>query len=341
MKEAEEMTNLNLKKNICLNCFKILIDERENNINSISNDITNLKEALNGLTVELESKEVLDLQNLDTENLKEQENQLKLELDDILKEESKTKEELEHIIVELSNLHQEEKNVWEFFNKIEESTMNIEKNKQFILNKYRYYESEIKQFSNMSLIDSLFNITCYDKYGVINGARLGFGSSIIYDEINAGLGYIVFLTSIIAKKFNYEFKNYELIPMGNYSKVVKKKSGMIYELNTYGTSKLCTEKFNDAMVTFLEAIKELDDYLIQNGKIVTSNNSGDLNIKIGDGEINGFSIKYDYYFQENWSQCMKFLLILLKNYIYNSLKKENDEYKQILDKAKILTSINY
>ena len=51
----------------------------------------------------------------------------------------------------------------------------------------------------------------------------------------------------------------------------------------------------------------------------------DAYIKIGNEEINGYSIRYDYNYPDNWSQCMKFLLILLKSYIYFVLKKEDDE----------------
>lgn len=342
MKDADEKTNLNLKKNVCLNCLKLLIDERENTNNAIINDINCLKTALKNLNSDMEAKEVEEINNLNEEDLIQQEIQLNKQLQDLLQEEERSKLEVESYLNELSDLHKEEQNCWDVFGRIEEATLKFEKNKQFVMNKYRYYESEIKQFSNMSLIDSIFSITCYDKYGVINGARLGFGSSIIYDEINAGLGYIVFLVSIVAKKFNYEFKNYELVPMGNYSKIISKKKNSALELNTSGTSKFSTEKFNEALVNFLDAVKELDDYLVLNGKISTYNyEDGDINIKIGNAEINGYSIKYDYNHQENWSQCMKLLLILLKNYIYNALKKEDDEYKQILDKAKILTNINY
>jgi hypothetical protein len=343
MKKTEELTSFNIKKNVCLNCLKSIIDERENTNNAIINDINCLKNAKNNLNSDMLAREVEEINNLNEEDLIQQEIKLNKEINDLIVEDEKTRLEVESHLKELSDLHKEEQNCWDVFGKIEEVTLKFERNKQFVMNKYRYYESEIKQFSNMSLIDSIFSITCYDKYGVINGARLGFGSSIIFDEINAGLGYIVFLTSIIAKKFSYEFKNYELIPMGNYSKILKKKTGYtVYELNTSGTSKLSTEKFNEALVNLLDAIKELDDYLILYGKISTYNyDEGDINIKIGNGEINGYSIKYDYNHPENWSQCMKLLLILLKNYIYNALKKEDEEYKSILDKAKILTNINY
>ncbi len=53
---------------------------------------------------------------------------------------------------------------------------------------------------------------------------------MLYDEINTGWGYIVFLTAIIARKFSFEFKKYELIPMGNYSKIVNRTTKVIYEL---------------------------------------------------------------------------------------------------------------
>lgn len=341
IKEIEEMTNFNLKKNICLNCLEHLVKERENVNSSIVNEITVLKNSLVSMTQDLESKEFDEVRNYKEEDLITEEDNLNQQLEQLRVQETASQEELEKLLNELSELHSEERNYWNVFNQLEEVSIKHDKQKEFTNNKYKSYESEIKQFSNTSLIDCLFNITCFDKYGVINGARLGFGSSIILDEINAGMGYIVFLTSIVAKKYSFEFSKYDLVPMGNYSKIVNKRTGLSYELNTTGISKVSTDKFNESLVMYLEALRELNDYLIINNKINQKTPEGDLNIKIGNEDINGYSIKYDYNYPDNWSQCMKFLLIVLKSYIYFILKKEDDNYREILDKAKILSSLNY
>lgn len=341
IKEIEEMTNFNLSKNICLDCLDYLIKEREQSNAELNSEINLLKESLESINNHTETEEYMKLINIKEEELQSQESEWKKKLNENLLKDKNSNEEMESLLNELSLLYKEEKTYWNTFNQLEEVSLKNERNKNILMSKYKIYENEIKQFSNISILDSVFNITCNDKYGVINGAKLGFDTSIAVDEINAGMGYIIFLTSIVAMKFSFEFSKYELVPMGNYSKIVNKKTGIIYELNTTGISKISTDKFNEALVYYLEALKEMNDFFISNGKVSSSKISDtELSIKIGSEDINGFSIKYDSSKPENWSQAMKYLLILLKSYIYFILKKEDDEYKDILERAKILSNIS-
>lgn len=341
IKEIEEMTNFNLSKNICLDCLDYLIKEREQSNAELNSEINLLKESLESINNHTETEEYMKLINIKEEELQSQESEWKKKLNENLLKDKNLNEEMESLLNELSLLYKEEKTYWNTFNQLEEVSLKNERNKNILMSKYKIYENEIKQFSNISILDSVFNITCNDKYGVINGAKLGFDTSIAVDEINAGMGYIIFLTSIVAMKFSFEFSKYELVPMGNYSKIVNKKTGIIYELNTTGISKISTDKFNEALVYYLEALKEMNDFFISNGKVSSSKISDtELSIKIGSEDINGFSIKYDSSKPENWSQAMKYLLILLKSYIYFILKKEDDEYKDILERAKILSNIS-
>jgi hypothetical protein len=62
----------------------------------------------------------------------------------------------------------------------------------------------------------------------------------------------------------------------------------------------------------------------------------DFNYRIQNDGINSCSIKYDQEHPENFSKCMKYLLTILKFYMNGALKKEDDEYKEILDKASII-----
>lgn len=341
IKEIEEMTNFNLSKNICLNCIEALIKEREQVNSNLSEEIKNLKMSLEALTSDIESKDFQEINGVKEEDLNKEESEVKERLNELKAKDNKLQDEIDGLLNELSFLYSDEKNYWNTFNQLEDVALKHEKNKNFILSKYKIYENDIKQFSNASLIDSIFNITYSDKYGVINGARLGFDTSIVVDEINAGMGYIIFLTSIVASKFGFEFSKYELIPMGNYSKIINKKNGLSYEVNTTGVSKVSTDKFNEALVMYLDALKDLNEFLVSTGKCSQKIPECDLNIKLGNEDINGSSIRYDSSKPEVWAQTMKYLLILLKSYIYFILKKEDDEYKEILDKAKVLSNLNY
>jgi hypothetical protein len=89
------------------------------------------------------------------------------------------------------------------------------------------------------------------------------------------------------------------------------------------------KRFNDAMVVYLECLNELDKYLSKQCYI--SQKSNDFKYELTKDMINGICIQFDYNNPDNWSKCMKSLLIILNNYIFSILKKESDELKNIAD----------
>jgi len=56
---------------------------------------------------------------------------------------------------------------------------------------------------------------------------------MIIDEINSGWGLIVHLTVVISNKFNFQSAKYELLPMGNFSKIIAKDTKIVGELYLY------------------------------------------------------------------------------------------------------------
>lgn len=338
IKEIEELTNFNVKKNICLNCLDKLIKEREWTNQSLSNEKDMLTSALENLMTEIESKDFKSMANYPEEELVSKLEEARQQVDNLKNKEHGLEEELKKLSEELKTLSDEENKYWDEFNDLERNMYLYEKSKTFTKNKINLYEKEIKNFSNANIFTDLFNISFADKYGTINGSRMGAlsGNSILYDEINSGWGHIIFLTSIIARKFNFEFKKCELIPMGNYSKIVNKGTKAVYELTLTSNSKIL-ERFNEAMVVYLENLKELNDFLVPT--IINSiKSSYDFNYKIQNEGINNFSIKLDQNNPETWSQCMKYLLTILKFYINGALKKEDDEYREIIERANIINN---
>lgn len=57
IKEIEELTNFNIKKNICINCLDKLIKERETINNNLTNEINILTNSLETIVSEIESKD--------------------------------------------------------------------------------------------------------------------------------------------------------------------------------------------------------------------------------------------------------------------------------------------
>ena len=337
IKEIEELTNFNVKKNICLNCLDKLIKERESSNFFLASEKDALTKALASLINEIESKDFINMANFPEEGLLAQEKEAETQLATLKAREKECEEELQSLTETLTKLSDEENEYWNNFNDLERNIYFYEKSKTMTKNKINTYEKEIKNFSSTNVFSDLFNISFSDKYGTINGSRMGAlsGNNVLYDEINSGWGYIVFLTCIIAKKFNFEFKKYELVPMGNYSKIVHRSNKTTYEL-TMSSNARVIEKFNEAMIVYLENLKELSEYLLPILNHMKS--SGEFAFNLQNDCINKCSIKFDQNNPETWSQCMKYLLTILKFFINGVLKKEDEEYREILEKSSIINN---
>ena len=140
--------------------------------------------------------------------------------------------------------------------------------------------------------------------------------------------------------YKYNF-SYELIAMGNYSKLVK-RGGQTYELTSYSNYRNL-DKFNEALLAFMELFKELFDYILSNNELkkYIDSNEGKLEVyKVTKDGINNCSLKFDKEHPDTWTQCMKYLLTILKLYILMIIKHDKDYYKDILDKSIIINNNN-
>jgi hypothetical protein len=63
---------------------------------------------------------------------------------------------------------------------------------------------------------------------------------------------------------------------------------------------------------------------------------GEFKYKIEGDKINDKSIKYEQNKWDEWCQCVKWLLTILKYYVTLVLEAENKSYKNILVKANII-----
>ena len=131
------------------------------------------------------------------------------QLEESVKEKEK---ELDLLFKELENVSKEENNFWEDYNNCEKNIYNTQKQKAFIENQTLILTKQIKSLSISNIFSDLFNINFSDKKGTINYCKMAYTTSnTSYDEMNAGWGYIVFLTKILANKFNFESTKWNLV----------------------------------------------------------------------------------------------------------------------------------
>jgi beclin 1 len=93
---------------------------------------------------------------------------------DLLKEREKNLDvELRSLTEELKLLNSEEIKYWEDFSSLEKDIYTYEREKTFAKYKIANYERDTKIFQNKNILKELFNIYYSDKYGSINGFRMG------------------------------------------------------------------------------------------------------------------------------------------------------------------------
>ncbi|KAF8629407.1 hypothetical protein AX15_003461 [Amanita polypyramis BW_CC] len=150
-------------------------------------------------------------------------------------------------------------------------------------------------------------------FGTINGLRLGRIASVQVEwaEINAAWGQMLLLLYTIARKLDFTFEQYRLIPMGSFSRIEKITGDKAtYEL--YGSGDLHlgrlfhNRRFDLAMVAFLDCLKQLMDY------IKSQDNGVDFPHQISKDKIGDVSIKLQFNQEELWTRALRHVLLALK-----------------------------
>ena len=320
--------NLNFPEeiNICLQCLKNINIPKDNLSPTNSNQLI---EKLTQKNIEhinqRYSKEELDLKNYD-EN---EEKKMEEELNKIKTEVEKDESDLNNLLKDLEKMENDENNFCNEFCNLE-TKLYLE-----LINKKNYsglinnLNKKIYRINTTNIFSELFKISFSEKFGSINGCK--FCDPYIsnnYDSINGGWGYIILLTKLLSIKYLFESNKYDLIPEGNFSRIKIKNGGEEIEIGISDMNRTM-EKFNKAMEIYLEYLNEFLDFLKKEGKIeikneenicpkITGNKIKDKCIHIEEGKDKNL---------DNWFQCMKYLLHILKFLICQTLNNENNFYK--------------
>ena len=329
-----KILNFPSESNICYECLRNIKNFRESTIKpNKKKDLENIsKQYMNDLNEKYKKDENI-LKNLTEE---EEQQQLK-ELNDIKNKVEQNESELNLLLKELENIEQKETEFCNEFRDLEIKLYFAEKDISKANDIKLDYENKIRNFSNNNIFSELFQISFGDKHGCINGCKFGDPyNSNNYDSINGGWGYIILLTKLLAVKYMFESCKYDLIPEGNFSKIMNKDTKDEYEIGISDINRT-KDKFNRAMDAYLDYLNEFLNYLIKNGKIEIVNE--DICPKINGKKINNKSILIENKDNiDNWYQSMKYLLTILKFLICQVLINENQSYKNIINNTGIKTN---
>ena len=338
----KQNTNLDfhMEINICKECLQ--------NIKISSNSTADIQKEANSKIQKVcqERIEQLKSKNESEEEFKDytEENEKKIQekLEQMKNEVNQNETQLQNLLVELEETEKKDELFWTEYKNLEKDIFKVERDLSLTSDINLDYQNKIKNFSASNIFTDLFEISVNDKFGIINGCS--FNDPLNYshfDNINAGWGYIAFLTKLIAIKYKIELKDYDLIPLGNFSVIKAKINNKMEIFDLYLTDKQNSKiTFNIGMMKYLDYLKELLKYLSE--QKILEEKTMEICPKIEGNKINGISIKIESEKLENWYQAMKNLLIIMKFLISQILSQENKAYKGTIEVDELinLNSIN-
>ena len=327
----KQNTNLDfhMEINICKECLQ--------NIKISSNSTADIQKEANSKIQKVcqERIEQLKNKNESKEEFKDytEENEKKIQekLEQMKNEVNQNETQLQNLLVELEETEKKDDLFWTEYKNLEKDIFKVERDLSLTSDINLDYQNKIKNFSASNIFTDLFEISVNDKFGIINGCS--FNDPLNYshfDNINAGWGYIAFLTKLIAIKYKIELKDYDLIPLGNFSVIKAKINNKMEIFDLYLTDKQNSKiTFNIGMMKYLDYLKELLKYLSE--QKILEEKTMEICPKIEGNKINGISIKIESEKLENWYQAMKNLLIIMKFLISQILSQENKAYKGTIE----------
>ncbi|KAH9951544.1 APG6-domain-containing protein [Amylocystis lapponica] len=178
---------------------------------------------------------------------------------------------------------------------------------------YAADSATLEKLERTNVYNDAFCIGHDGVFGTINGLRLGRvpGVPVEWAEINAAWGQTLLLLYTIARKVEYTFENYRLVPMGSFSRIERTTGDKaIYEL--YGSGDLHlgrilhNRRFDFGMVAFLDCLKQLVDYVKSQDPQV------DFPHQIAKDKIGEASVKLQFNQEEVWTRALRHVLLALK-----------------------------
>ncbi|KAI9455468.1 APG6-domain-containing protein [Lactarius psammicola] len=222
-------------------------------------------------------------------------------------------EELRSLELEEKALEEEEEEFWRSYNA--HLLRSAEQSSQLASLRATYTadSATLERLERTNVYNDAFCIGHDGVFGTINSLRLGRvpGVPVEWAEINAAWGQTLLLLYTIARKLDFTFENYRLVPMGSFSRVERTTGDKAtYEL--YGSGDLHlgrllhNRRFDFAMVAVLDCLRQLMDWVkLQDSSVEFPHQV--VKDKIGDS-----SVKLQFNQEETWTRALRHVLLALK-----------------------------
>lgn len=297
--------------NLLLDSLKLKFDQRQHEKELYLNFLKKLKEREGtGIIEDTDVEERLEMQMKELALLNlEQESKL-TELKNLEQQRKALELELSMYRAELDSLHKNElASLLQLKNQLLLDLDNQVNKLEQLKASYKLNLNHLDKLRQLNVYSEIFSISFDSEYSTINGFRLGY--KVVWPEINAALGQIVLLLVFLINRLKIQLENYQLVPMGSQSKIIKfstqgstrtKSVLNLYTSNEFLLGKLFNfNKLDVVMIALLDIVLQIESQLCQIEEI-------ELPYKISPKKdhIGGKSIRFTL--NGEWTQSCMFLL---------------------------------
>ncbi|CRG92053.1 Vacuolar protein sorting-associated protein 30 [Talaromyces islandicus] len=339
---------------ICSECTDLLVEGLQKKLTTATKERDAYISFLKTLNASVPSDEDVEAANKALKQSQEEEEAAYKELLALEKEKADIDREIAALEEESRELDLEEEKFWRDRNAFALTLAEFQDERDALNMRYDHDSRQLEQLQRTNVYNDAFCIGHDGFFGTINGLRLGrlTNPSVDWAEINAAWGQTCLLLATIADKLGFQFRGYRLKPMGSNSKIEKfesqttspaesssqqrpaapdtnrtRSAAKVASFDLYSSGDMplnlpwVHRRFDAAMVSFLECLKQLGDYVEHTPIQVPSRrgqpgvNTGGLKLpyeikrdRIGDASIKlGFNQN-----DEQWTRACKYTLTCCK-----------------------------
>lgn len=316
---------------VCSECTDLLLDGLQRRQASVIRErdayVDFLKKAQESMPTDEEKAKTKQ----DLEAIQQREQEALQELEALEAEKAKMEDEIAALDAEAEELDEEEERFWRERNAFTAELIAFQEERDSLQTQLAHDTKVLESLQRTNVYNDTFVIGHDGLFGTINGLRLGklADHPVEWAEINAAWGQVVLLLVVVSEKLGYKFKEYELVPVGSTSKIVKydlkqqpgadgKPKGNILELFTSGNLSLGLGglfhgKFDEAMVAFLDCLRQVGEHVERTSSAAAGSPGLKMPYIIQKDKIGDVSIRLGNFGQdEQWTKACKYTLTCCK-----------------------------
>ncbi|CAK7230551.1 Vacuolar protein sorting-associated protein atg6 [Sporothrix bragantina] len=208
---------------VCVECTEMLVEGLQQRLDAATRERDAYVSFLKKTQADVPTAEELQAQAAALTQAKQQEADAMAELLQLEQEKGRLDDEIHALERESQVLDREEEQFWRERNAFATKLADFHNERDSINAKYDHDARLLERLQRSNVYNDTFCISHDGTFATINGLRLGRLSSrpVDWPEINAAWGHALLLLVTVADKLNFRFENYEPLPMGSTSRIVR------------------------------------------------------------------------------------------------------------------------